>query len=327
MIKAISIASCNWKVLVKSLLCQMAVLAVIIAFGYTVFGEVVGDFARVFSESEIKQFVSSTVTSIVSGQFDSARFTTELNAVINNLQNSIQSIRYPWGGATFSYIMFFVMLCVYRLFVAYTDVTVMCQIQEFMTSNASRPFSWYLLKKQGRTWVFACLQMLCAFPMDILIITSCLGLYLVVLVAFGWWTIIPVLILALLLYSARQTLFAFCLPAVADEAVSTNKAFKSGLSQTMLHFWQMFWKTLVITVIMLAIALVAVIFISNSLLSTLVTTVPSFILFFYLKCVNAVGYFDANKRPYFHKKMYIEGTDAYVKRQRRLERRQRRHVK
>ncbi len=326
MIKAVSIASCNWKVLIKSLVCQMLVLAVIIAFGYTVFGEVISDFARVLSSDDIKQFVGNTVTAIVSGEFNSAQFTEELNAVLSNLQNNIQSIRYPWGGATLSYIMFFVMLCVYRLFVSYTDVTVMCQIQEFMTSNASRPFVWYLMKKQGRTWQFSLLQMLCAFPMDILIATSCIGLYLLVLVAFGWWTIIPVIILALLLYSARQTLFAFCLPAVACEETSTNKAFKSGLSQIMMRFWRMFWKTLIVITLMLAIALLAVVFIDNSLLSTAVMTVPSFILFFYLKCVNAVGYLDANERAYFHKKIYIEGTDAYVKRQRRLEKRQRRQA-
>ena len=322
MIKAVSIASYNWKVLIKSLFCQMLVLAILIAFGYTVFGEVVSDVARVFNQSGIKDLVGSTVSSIVNGTFESAEFTTQLNAVLGNLQNNIQSIRYPWGGATFSYIMFFVMLCVYRVFVSYTDVTVMCQIDEFMTSNAARPFSWYLLKKQGRTWKFSLLQMLCAFPMDILIVTSCLGLYLVVLVAFGWWTIIPVLVLALLLYAARQTLFAFCLPAVACEDVSTYQAFKHGLSMIMMRFWRMFWKTLIVVTLMLVIAIVSIMFISNSLLSTVVTTVPSFMLFFYLKCVNAVGYFDMNKLPYFHKKMYIEGTDAYMKRQRRLEKRQ-----
>lgn len=327
MIKAVSIASCNWKVLIKSLLCQMLLLAVVIAFGYTVFGEVVSDFARVFSESDIKEFVNSTVTAIVNGSFDSGEFTTQLNAVLSNLQNNIQSIRYPWGGATLSYIMFFAMVCLYRLLVSYTDVTVMCQINEFMTSNAERPFSWYLLKKQGRTWKFSCLQTLYALPLDLLIVASCLGLYLVVLVAFGWWTIIPVILLALLLYVARQTMFAFCLPAVACEDVTTYQAFKRGLSMIMLSFWRMFWKTLIIITIMLVIALLSAMFIGNSLLSALTMTVPSFILFFYLKCVNAVGYYNMNKLPYFHKKMYIEGTDAYVRRQRRLDRRQSRRNK
>lgn len=317
MIKSLSLAAFNWKVLLKSLFCQVLVLAILAAFGVTVFGDLARDVMRVLSESNLREFANSTIASIMSGNFNSADFTTELNAVISNIQANISSIHYPfaWGGATLSYIVVVLALLVYRLFVSYTDVTVECQLEEFMTSNASRPFIWFLLKKQGRTWAFSSLQLLCAVPLDLLIITGCLGLYLTFLIAFGWWTIIPVLVIALLMYSVRQTIFAFCLPAVVCETdMSARQAFKYGASRIVFRFWRVFWKTLIVISLMAVICTLAIMYIYNSIWCTLVITVPNLLLFFCLKCVNIVEYFDSHNRPYFYKRVVIEGTDRYNRR-------------
>lgn len=322
MIKSLSIASYNWKVLLKSLFCQVLVLVLLLAFLVIVFGGVASDILRIVSESGVTDFISSTVSQILDGTFNSASFTAELNTLITTLQESIKTIKFPWGGVTFSYIIVALTFVVYRLFVSYTDVTVACQIEEFMTSNASRPFMWFLLKKQGKTWKFSCLQLLFTLPLDILIVTGALGFYLLFLIAFGWWTIIPVLVLLVLLYTARQSFFAFCLPSVASEDMPTVKAFKQGLSQIVYRFWRVFWKTLIIICLMLVIFLLGIMYVRNSWARTAVLTIPSFVLFYLLKCINFVEYFEANKRPYFHKQMLIEGTDAYNRRQARRAKKQ-----
>lgn len=322
MIKSLTVAAYNWKVLLKSLFCQVLVLVILLAFVVTVFGPVAGDILRVITESHVADFINSAVSAIMDGSFDSAVFSSQLTELITNLQNNISSIRWPWGGVTFSYIVVFLTLIIYRLFVSYTDVTAACQIEEFMTSNAERPFLWFLLKKQGRTWTFSCLQMLLALPLDALILTGSLGVYLLFLIAFGWWTIIPVVILLVLLYTARQTFFAFCLPAVVCEDMSTRKAFKHGLSLIVGRFWQVFWKTLIVMCLMLTISVVGIMYVDNGWAQTAVVTVPNLALFFYLKCLNLREYFEANNRPYFHKRVLIDGTDRYVKRQKKLQEKQ-----
>lgn len=322
MIKSLSIASCNWRVLLKSLFCQVLVLVLMLAFLITAFGALAGDILRVVTENHITDFVQSTVSEIISGDFNSANFSAELTNLINTLREDVKSIRWPWGGVTASYIVVFLVLIAYRLFVSYTDVTAACQIEEFMTSNASRPFLWFLLKKQGKTWKFSCLQTLFTLPLDVLIVTGTLGLYLLFLIAFGWWTIIPAVVLLVLLYTARQTFFAFCLPAVVCEDMSTRKAFKYGLSQIVACFWQVFYKTLIVMCLMLVITVLGLLYVENSYAQTAVITVPNLILFFYLKCINMREYFEANKRPYFHKRMYIEGTDRYNRKQARLQAKQ-----
>lgn len=318
MIKSLSIAANNWKVLLKSLFCQVLVLALMLAFVITAFGGLASDILRVITESNVVDFIGTTAQSIINGTFNSAEFTAQLNTLIVTLQSNISSINYPWGGGvTLSYIVVFFTLLAYRLFVSYTDVTVACQIEEFMTSNASRPFLWFLLKKQGRTWKFSVLQLLCCLPLDVLIITGALGLYLLFLIAFGWWTIIPIGLLIVVLYAARQTVFAFCLPAVACEDMHTRKAFVKGLSLIAFRFWHVFWKNLIVIFLMVAISLVSILYVENGWARTVVLTVPNFVLFFYLKCINFVEYFKANDRPYFHKYVLIEGTDRYNRKQKR----------
>lgn len=323
MIKSLSIASYNWKVLLKSLFCQVLVLAVLLAFVITFFGGLAADILRVITESNVVDFIRNTAQAIIDGTFKSADFTSQLNTLIETLQDNINSIEYPWGGVTMSYIVVFVVLLAYRVFVSYTDVTVACQIEEFMTSNASRPFMWFLLKKQGRTWAFSCMQLLCCLPLDVLVLSGALGLYLLFLIAFGWWTIIPVCVLIVGLYTARQTFFAFCLPAVACEDMPTRKAFIKGISQIVYRFWHVFWKNLIVITLMAVISLVGILYINNSWALTVVLTVPNFILFYYVKCVNFVEYFEANNRPYFHKRVLIEGTDIYIRRQKRAAKRER----
>ena len=323
MIKSLSIASCNLKVLLKSLFCQLLVLALILAFLVTAFGSVANDVLRVISDSKVTDFINSTISAVFDGSFDSATFTSELNTLINTLQQSVGSIRFPWGGSvTLAYFVIAITLLVYRLMVSYTDVTVACQIEEFMTSNAKRPFSWFLFKKQGRTFAFACLQLIFTLPLDILIVCGSLGLYLLFLIPFGWWTIIPVALLLILLYTVRQTFFAFCLPAVASEEGSVSKGFKDGLSQIPYRFWHVFWKNLIVICVMLVISVLSILYINNGWVQTVALTVPNFILFYVIKCINFVEYFEANKRPYFYKNMQIEGTDAYNRKQARLAKRQ-----
>ncbi len=311
MIKPLVLASHNWKVLLKSLVYQALLLALIVALGYLIFGDLVDDIAKVLKDNNVADLLSDTINEIVAGEFDNEGFASRLSALIADLRNSISSLRLPFGGVTMSYVLLCVIFVVYRLFVSLTDVAAACQLEEFMTSNAERPFTWFVIKKQGATWKFALLQTAFALPMDILIVSGCIGFYLLFLLAFSWWTIIPVVILGVLFYVMRQTFFAYTLPSVVCSEGSVRIAFKRGLARAPQRFWHVFWKTLIIVCLMLAISVLSVIFIDNAILKTALSTVPDFILFFYLKCVNMVEYFRFDNRPFFYKRVEIEGTDRY----------------
>lgn len=311
MFKSLSLASHNWKVLLISTIYQLLLVAFIFALGFTLFGNLAYDVVSIFNENHISEFVTQSVNSIWAGEFHSAEFTAQLNEVISNIQDSISSVRLPWGGATMSYVVFVLILVLYRVLTALTDVAVVCQLDEFMTSNTSRLFSWFFIKKQDRIWQYVLLITVFTLPVDILILTGCIGFYLMFLIAFRWWTIIPVVGIAVLFYVIRLTLFAFCLPAVACEDMPTRLAFRHGLSVIFTRFWRVFWKNLVVVLLMAVVTLISVLFIQSSVLSALVTLIPAFILVFYLKCVNVVEYFHSANRPFFYKRVDIEGTDRH----------------
>lgn len=311
MLKSLSLASFNWRVLLKSILCQILLLALVLALGFTIFGNLIDDLIKLFNDNHISDFVSETIGAIVAGEFDSAHFTTQLNEVISNWQDGITSVRHPFGVVELTYILFVAIFVLYRMLVSVTDVTVECQLEEFMTSNASRPFSWFFFKKQGRTWQFVLLQTAFCLPLDILVVTGSIGFYLLFLIAFNWWTIIPVCVIALLMYTVRLTFFSCCLPAVACEAMPTRDAFKHGLSVAIKRFWHVFWKTLIVVCVMVVLSVLSIMYIENTWVKTVVSTVPNFVLYFYLKCVNIIEYFQADNRPFFYKRIDIEGTDRY----------------
>ena len=327
MLKPLKLASYNWKVLLKSILYQALLLALFIALGSMVFGNLFEDITRLIRENNVKDFLQNTINSIFYGEFNSEQFATELGNLVANMQDSISSLSFPWGAPTLSYILFIFIFVVYRLLVSLTDVACDCQLEEFMTSNAERQFTWFFIKKQGKSWQFVLLQTALVLPLDTLIVTGSVGFYLIFLIAFNWWTIIPVALIALLFYVIRQTLFAFCLPAVVCEDMSTRKSYKLGLSMIMTRFWHVFWKTLIVICLMVGIAVVALMFIDNPIVSTITLTVPNFILFFYLKCVYIVEYFEAHNRPYFYKRVDIEGTDRHNRKLARQAKRAKRHSK
>lgn len=316
MLKPLSITALNWKVLIKSILCQILILALMLALGFTIFGNLVGDMIRVVNENHILDLIAKMINAIVGGEFDGAVFTEELNQVMVSMREGIAQLRHPFGVMELTYVLFVVIVVMYRLLVSITDVTVECQLDEFMTSNASRPFTWYFFKKQAQTWKFALLQTAFALPLDVLIVTGSLGFYLIFLLAFNWWTIIPVCVIAILLYAIRLTVFAFCLPSVVCSELKTRDAFKQGLAQIVNHFWTVFWKTLVVLCFIVVVSVLSLTFISNTWVKTVALTIPNFVLFFYLKCINIVEYFIADNRPFFYKRVDIEGTDRYNRKHR-----------
>ena len=311
MLKSLSLASHNWKVLVKSIVYQILLLALVLALGYTLFGNLIDDFVRLFNDNHISDFFTDTINAIIEGEFDSKLFTEQLNEVISNVQDGISSVRHPFGVMELTYVLFVAIVVLYRMLVSITDVAVECQLEEFMTSNASRPFTWFFFKKQGRSWQFVLMQTALCLPLDILVVTGSVGFYLLFLIAFNWWTIIPVCVIALLMYAVRLTVFAFCLPSVACEDMPTRDAFKHGLSLITKRFWRVFYKTLIVVALMSVVSVLSLLFIQNTWVKTLVSIVPNFVLYFYLKCVNIVDYFRTDNRPFFYKRIDIEGTDRY----------------
>ena len=96
MIKSLKLATYNWRVLLKSIIYQAALLALVIALGVLVFGSYVDDLLGVIKDNKVTDFIYNSVNAIFSGEFNSEVFASELGELISNIQQSISSL---WNEA------------------------------------------------------------------------------------------------------------------------------------------------------------------------------------------------------------------------------------
>ena len=313
MIKALRLSVINWRSMLNALGIQLCIFLATATFGVLVFGDYAVELFNVFTQSGIGDFASKIILSLQAQTFDSAAFSAELSGVVSNLHNAIGAMKISSQSLGLAYLSLVATLFFYRILISLTDVTVASQIAEFMNSTARRPFIWYFVKRQRRAWAFSVFQCLIASILDVLIVFGTIGIYLMFLVVFSWWTIIPAVAIGAILYSMRLTFMSFCLPSITCEAQMTpSKALTNGLSQIFYHFGKVLWKTIVVIVLLAAI-MVASVYVENQFLSAVMIFVPNMYAFYLLKCVGMVEYFEANQRPYFYKKIAIEGTDSFNK--------------
>lgn len=318
--KALILSANNWKVMVKALIFQVLILALLVALCFLIFGGIVNDIISVSTAGGWDDFFRDTVQSIADGTFDGTTFAQQLAQSIDKTQAAIEAIPNMWNRVEFSYITCIILVILYRMLISFSDVAVSFQIAEFMTSNTERPFTWFVVKKFGESCSFIFRQMLLALPLDLLVVIGSTGLSLIFVLTLRWWSIIPAAIIALFMYSARHAYLAFWLPSLVTEGKNVRQSCINGLTVIPRRFWHVFWKTFVVILLMACISLVSLLYIDNALLKLAVGTVPNLCLFFILKCINLVEYFQTTNKPYFYKKVYVEGTDQFNKKMAREKR-------
>ncbi len=310
--KSFRLAFSNWKVLCKSLLCQLLAFAMCVALATFALSNVFDDLVIVFRSNGLSEFLAHVAQSIVNNTFDVAHFFEDLAQLTKNVTDAVKSVSNMWNRVEISVFLVILVFLVYRILVSFTDVPTGCQINEFMDSNGKRPFTWFLVKKTGKSLKFVLLQTLFAVLFDMFIILGGIMIAVLMMSIFGRWAIIPSAILMMVLYALRLSYMAFALPSVVyNEQTSTRKAFREGLALVHGHFGKVFAHNLIIVVIMLVSSAVAYLFDENRWIALAISAAVNFLIFFYQKCVNFVLYYEANKLPYFHKNIYVEGTEKF----------------
>jgi hypothetical protein len=311
--KTVRIALANWKAFLKSLLFQFLSLGLFLALAMFAFGPIAHDVLNAFQSNGVNDTIAHTLQSLTEGTFNVEHFLNEdLKNFTLSIKQAFESVPNMWNRVEVSVAICILVYLLYRFFVSFTDVAVGHQINEFMSSNTERPFSWFLIKKAFRSTKFVGLQMLLAIVADTLVIAASVAMAILCMLIFGWWAIIPVIVIGVFLYAVRHAFMAFCLPSVVhNDTTSTKVAFRQGLSLAVEHFNKIFLRTLLVIVVLAVTTGIAYLFNENRWLALAIDTVVNFVLFFILKCLNFVMYYEVNNQPYFFKPILLEGTEQY----------------
>ncbi len=312
--KTLRIALVNWKAFLKSLMFQFLSLGLFLALAFFAFGSLAEDVLNAFQTNGVSDTIAHSVQALLNGTFNVDHFINEdLKGLVDSIKTAIESVPNMWNRVEVSVIICLFAYLLYRFLVSFTDIAVGYQIDEFMSSNTARPFTWFLLKKAGKSVAFVGWQMLLSIVFDTLIVAGSVAMATICMFIFGWGAIIPVLVIAVLLYAIRHAFMAFCLPSVVynDDAKKVGTAFGEGLSLAIKHFGKVFLHTLIVIVVMTVLTAVAYLFNENRWISLSLSTVVNFVLFYVIKCLNFVLYYESNNYPYFFKPILLEGTEQY----------------
>ncbi len=311
--KTVRIALVNWKTFLKSLLFQALSLALFVALMTFAFGSLTQDVLNALRSNGVDETISHTLQSLLDGTFNVDHFINEdMKSLILSIKQSLESVSNVWNRIEVSVIICVLAFLLYRFLVSCTDITVGYQIDEFMSSNSARPFTWFLFKKAGRSVTFVGLQMLFAIVLDILIFSSGIAMAIICMVIFGWWAIIPVFVISVVLYAIRHSFMAFCLPSVVyNDTQKVSTAFRLGLTESIKHFGKIIWRTLMIIVLMVATTAASYLFNENRFIVLTVSALINFVLFYIIKCLNFVLYYESNNYSYFFRPILLEGTEQH----------------
>ena len=309
--KSLKIAAINWQTMLKTILVQLIVFACVLALVLLSFHDVFDAVVAVIGTLDFSAFAGMTFDELVQGTLTNQIVTENVRTLVNQFITAIEAIPNFGNLVFFSYLIGLLLFMLYRMFVGLCDVSVMCQIVEFMESNAFRPFSWYFFKKIGWSFRFLLCQFVMTIWLDAIIICSSMGLFLFFETVFGGFTALSFIVTAVvlaILYVARHTLFSLWLPCMVVDATKPWTAFKKALSLIPYHFGSVFVKYLltmgVSTLLTLATLILASLVGASPLWSALGSLI-SFAGFYVNKNVGAVEYFESQQKPYFSVRLKI----------------------
>lgn len=310
--KTLSIAAYNWALLVKTLVVQSIMIAIVVGICMIFIQPIFNTTLAIIEQLEIGFFVDTIVSDISGGNYDSAAIATIVTDKFAQLKTILDEMPDYFNRVELSYLLLLGLLCLYRMMISSADVSVGYTLAEFMSTNAKRPFSWYFLIELRQSLSFAFFQFLIAFPLDFVVFFSMVGFYVLFLTAFGWVTIIPALVVGLILFSLRNAMLAFWLPSITVEKMTVRKALANNFSVLSKGFGRVFLKNLAVFAIM-TLFLVVVNYFFLSVIAVICSAIFSLIAYYILKCINMVEYFNVQQLPYFSKKISIYGVDSKAK--------------
>ncbi|MCM1043535.1 MAG: hypothetical protein NC350_04945 [Corallococcus sp.] len=309
--KAFGLSATCWKLMVKTVVCQVLLIALVIALCLLIVGGLFETVMTAVNEIRFAEAVETVVDGIKSGNFNGDILGQAADILLQDFGKVLEQLPQLFGRMELAYLMLILIYVACRMLVASSDIAVYCSLGEFMTTNYIRPFTWYFVKKLGKSFRFVLLQAVTAILLDFVIIFSTVGFSLLLL-PFGSWTFVPALVLGIALYAMRLTLLSLWAPSIVMENVGVGKGLGNGFASVTKCFWSVYVKTFAVVCVM-AIVTVGANWLLPSAITAAVTAAIDLIAFYLLKCVNMVEYFESKQLPYFYKKLKMFGLEEVEK--------------
>lgn len=247
----------NYSLVLKVALTQLVFMAIIFGLGSLLINDMAVDVQTGLTQFGVIEKLNAVVAEITSGEFSAENF----NILISDLKNSFLE----WGAEVdFFYeklalssavVLLFLMLITFCM--NFYAVPFNQNLNDFMSTSAKTPFFWRFFKSIGLSAKTQLLYIVFPFLLDIFIVFGTVGLYTTVLSMGGLPGLLIAVLVMMVMFALRKTLFAFWIPAMVINQLPPVPSMKEGFKTLADGFGRVFWKILLTTVF--TYALIAVI--------------------------------------------------------------------
>lgn len=304
------LAASNIKLALKSALAQFLLLCIFTAIVVLVLNVSAESFSKLF-DSGLYETPKMVIEGLLNGG--------GIDEAVVDVQQLIIEITalFQQGSPLFEeflntvfllYIAITIVIALFNFLIGLTELTVCKCLNDFMTVGVQRPFGWQFFRILGKSALYQLMKNLIMIMTEMLLLCVSVGLYLIFLSGMGIAGVIIFVVIGIMLYAFKLTLFSFWAPAICAEGTTVLESFKKSLKVLVDKFIQVYAYAFIISVVVSAV-LGVICYFWGGYVSMALTPVVVYLSGYELTCVSMALYYEAEGKTYFTRKLDMVTTN------------------
>ncbi|MBR5251172.1 MAG: hypothetical protein IKV38_04045 [Clostridia bacterium] len=314
--KTFSLVGSNYVTHLKSLAFQVLLIALVVALFGLFFADFGTTIVNAVTEEKLIAQAQNLLADLVNWSEHTEReFLRDLDNFVNSIVEIVSSIPDFFNRIILA--VWFLLVAVYctYFFTGMIQFANSYCINQFMTSNVRSIYSWVFFKGFKEGAKISAISALYAMFLDIAILMTSIGSYVVFFSSWGAWGVLISIFLFMVLICLRKSLFAYLLPIYVNNNYTLKPAMKENMSFVFDNFHKVFLNTLIIGAVGVILALAFLAIFKVVVVAVILTLFISF-MSYVLTCNYFVSFYQTTKKSYFVKKVKIavleDGVDNFA---------------
>lgn len=309
-LKALRLSLSNVKLLIVALLSQILTFSVTICL-FTLLMQ--ASVTSIIVELQLDVFgdiFTEIVNEIANPEFSAVALGVHLDSLIATISDLASKITNINLKLTIAFVLLIIGVIVGKFFIGVNDIPTMAGFSQYMDNNARTPYAITYVKSFKKSLLFQLQYLLFTFGIDVILIFGLLFILAILLLPFGVVGIIIMFISAILVYSARLTMFAWWMPCLVSEKHSVATSLRLSLKA----IWDDFFSVMIQTAVVISTGAVITILVMylGGIIAGLITAGVIIIVFnFILRALYIISYYERMNKPYYVSKLDVGIKKVY----------------
>lgn len=303
--KTLRLSASNWKLTIKAVMTQLITISAFIGIAAIFMTSSINNAINAIKSTEVLENLQNLISQLNTAGFNSETFSDSVMVFVASVQEALELMPNFYKNFVLTGILLITGAFVGKLVNGFWDLAITNSLNEFMTTSNSRPYFWWYTHSIGKSVLFQLLYIALTFFWDIFNIIGTGALFLLMPSALNGIGIAIALTIFLILTTLRLTVFAFWLPAYSSGELTLTQSLKDGLKAVIDKFAVVFMQTFVV-VFIYGILLAIIILSLNSIWIFIAAIAIGLYVYYILKCMNVVEYYEAKGKAYFVKPVKLD---------------------